>query len=131
VVCINAEGHYLGASARVIEDFIDPASLEALACVEALSLASDLNEQHIHIATDCLQVINNLHDGSIPRYGALLKEIKIRKQLFGSASFTHERREHNMEAHNLAKYVFSLPFGRHIWLQNPPEVCCIPLNITQ
>jgi hypothetical protein len=44
VVCRDAEGLYLGASARVIEDFIDTASLEALACVEALSLASDLSE---------------------------------------------------------------------------------------
>jgi hypothetical protein len=57
MVCRSEDGNYPGAPARIIEEL----TLEAEAHVEALSLASDLQLQHIHIVTDCLEVINNPH----------------------------------------------------------------------
>jgi hypothetical protein len=42
----------------------------------------DLNEQHISIASDCLKVINNIHDGVNRAYGALLNEITTRGPQF-------------------------------------------------
>ena len=41
-VCRDAEGNFLGSSALVIEGVIDPATLEAIACREALALVEDL-----------------------------------------------------------------------------------------
>lgn len=90
-----------------------------MACVEALALGADLNEQRIVMASDCLEVINNLHDDRSPSYGVLLKEIKVPRRGFTKVVFNHERREHNFEAHGLAKSVFALSFGRHIWFQPP------------
>lgn len=42
-VCRDREGHYLGSSALVTYGVDDPATLEAIACREAFSLAEDLH----------------------------------------------------------------------------------------
>ena len=42
VVCRDKRGNYLGASAIIYDGRLDPTILEAQACCEALSLASDL-----------------------------------------------------------------------------------------
>jgi hypothetical protein len=43
-VCRDANGRFLGASTRTIKGISDPATLEAIACSEALGLADDLGE---------------------------------------------------------------------------------------
>jgi hypothetical protein len=43
VVCRDNEFNYLGSSVLVIEGVTDPATLEAIACREALALAEDLH----------------------------------------------------------------------------------------
>lgn len=45
VVCRDAQGIYLGASARVFYACTDPVTLEVLACSKALGLAMDLHIQ--------------------------------------------------------------------------------------
>ncbi|KAK1647535.1 hypothetical protein QYE76_065340 [Lolium multiflorum] len=75
VVCRSAGGVFLGASSLVVAGISDPAILEALACREALALAEDLNIQKMVVASDCLQVINNIHGdfgGSYSHGGSLL-----------------------------------------------------------
>ena len=42
VICRDKGGNYLGASTIIYEGRLDPTTLEAQACSEALSLASDL-----------------------------------------------------------------------------------------
>uniref|UniRef100_M8C5B6 Protein SRG1 n=1 Tax=Aegilops tauschii TaxID=37682 RepID=M8C5B6_AEGTA len=53
----------------------DPASLEALACREALSLAQDLGLQHLQIASDCKHVVNHIRQGVGGSYGSVIREI--------------------------------------------------------
>lgn len=64
VVCKNDEGEYLGASARVFLGITEPAALEALACREALALASDLGLNQAVIDSDCKEVLTNIKDGN-------------------------------------------------------------------
>ena len=54
----------------------NPATLEALACREALSLALDLGLRKICVASDCLEVINNMGRQYLGPYSAILEEIK-------------------------------------------------------
>ena len=68
----------------------EPATLEALACNEALSLALDNNLSRCLIATDCLEVIRNLEEKSLCPYSAILNEIQFRKNLVGEVHFKHE-----------------------------------------
>jgi ribonuclease HI len=55
-------GQYLGASAVVFSAITDPATLESLACREALALAEDLDLRRIHVASDCKTVVSDISD---------------------------------------------------------------------
>ena len=59
-ICRDKDGSYLGSSVLVIQGLLDAATLEAIACREALSLAEDLNLKHLHIASDCIEVVNGI-----------------------------------------------------------------------
>ena len=60
VVCRDHNGLYLESSSLVTQ-MVDPATLEAYALREALALAEDLGAQRLHVASDCLTVINDIH----------------------------------------------------------------------
>jgi ribonuclease HI len=129
VICRDRRGHYLGASALVLNGLTDPASLEALACNEALALAADLNVQFLHVASDCAEVVANIATQAPCRYVTILREIKHRSTSFQEVNLVHEKREHNEEAHALAKAASSLSTGRHVWLAFLPDIICIPINL--
>ena len=63
-VCRDSSGNYLGSSALVVEGVDDPASLEAMACREAMALAEDLLLNNVVIASDCKQVVSDITKGS-------------------------------------------------------------------
>ena len=125
-VCRDSMGKYLGASAVVFDGLIDPASLEAHACSEALALARDLNLHNLVIASDYLEVISNINNTATPVYAPILKEILVSRNSFLTVSFRFKRRENNFEAHSIAKGAASLSVGRHVWLGNLLDIGCIP-----
>jgi hypothetical protein len=90
-VC-RSEGVFLGASAVVFDGVTSPGSLEALACHEGLALADDLGIGSLHLATDCLNVVQGLHDGDMGEYNSILLEIRSMASLRGGTTFGHERR---------------------------------------
>jgi hypothetical protein len=49
-ICRDEHGRYLGASTVVYDGIIEPTTLEAYACREALELAEDMNAQKLMIA---------------------------------------------------------------------------------
>ena len=61
VICRDETRAFLGASAIVFDGLVDPPSLEAQACNEALALAKDLNLRRVQVASDCLEVLNNIN----------------------------------------------------------------------
>ena len=65
------------------------------------------------------------HKGS---YGSIISEIKSRSLPF-QCNFSFEGRHVNLEAHKLARFALRLAFGRHVWLGQPHDVTCIPLNV--
>jgi hypothetical protein len=54
IVFQDATGLFRGASSRTIEGISDPATLESMACVEALSLVEDLLISKMEVSNDCL-----------------------------------------------------------------------------
>ncbi|XP_066320099.1 uncharacterized protein [Miscanthus floridulus] len=82
VICRDSAGNYIAASANVINGLVDPSSLEAMACNEAISLALDVDARKCIIASDCLEVIVNLHKQNLCAYSSILKDIKTRGTLF-------------------------------------------------
>lgn len=129
--CCDDQGLYLGASALVILGVTDPATLEALACRKGLDLVMDLYLQKLHIASDCLNVINDIAAKTGGKYEAVIKEINTHMSSFTSCNFAHEQRGSNYEAHNLARFASSLDLGPHTWLGVPYDQFCIPMIINQ
>lgn len=76
-VCINSNGVYLGSSAISITGITDPASLEALACREALALTTDLMLCRIVIASDYKGVIDDINNATRGIYGNVVREIEV------------------------------------------------------
>ena len=128
-VCRNSDGTYLGSSAIVYRGMTDPVIPETYACTEALSLANDLAIQSLTVASDCQGVINDIKLGTRGPHAAIIHEIMARSSSFLSCSFVHERRNHNFEAHNLAKFACNLGIGRHVWLGVPHDPNLVPMNI--
>ncbi|KAI5009183.1 hypothetical protein ZWY2020_010231 [Hordeum vulgare] len=129
VICRNSSGVFLGASAIKIHGVSDPTTQEALACREALALAADLDLHRILIASDYQRVVNDINNVTGGVYASISREIKDTSDSFDSCTFIFEGRTTNIESHSLAKHAFDLDFGHHVWLLNPPNITCIPLNI--
>lgn len=127
-VCHNDHGKFLGSSALVISGVDDPASLEAIACREALSLAEDLHVQNLVISSDSKQVIADIQKGSRGTYGAIINEIKLRADMF-NCNFIFEGRAKNVEAHGLARFSLSLGLGPHVWFGHSHDPRCIPQTV--
>uniref|UniRef100_A0A453HF87 RNase H type-1 domain-containing protein n=1 Tax=Aegilops tauschii subsp. strangulata TaxID=200361 RepID=A0A453HF87_AEGTS len=127
-VCRDANGLYLGSSVLVIGGVDDLASLETIACREALALAQDLNLNHIGIASDSKGVVGAINMGARGENGAIISEINSLASSF-TCNFSFEGRAANTEAHNLAKFALSLGLGRHVWLGKPHDVRRIPLSV--
>lgn len=77
-VCRDETGMFLGASAFVMQGIMDPATLEACACREALALAADLNVSQICVASDCKEVVYEINQTNEARgdYCMVIKEIR-------------------------------------------------------
>ena len=128
-VCRDSSGQFLGASAIKIHGITEPATLEALACREALALASDLALTDFIVASDCQGVVNDIKHGTGGSYASTVKEIVDTSRDFHQCTFIFEGRTTNIEAHSLTKHAFGLDLGRHLWLINPPDIHCIPINL--
>lgn len=97
-VCREYNGNFLGSYAMVFKTVHDPATLEVLACREALDLALDLSVQRGVIACDCKSVVEEIKHGIEGRYSAIIKEIIARSREFISCKFTFEGRILNFDS---------------------------------
>lgn len=104
------------------------ATLEAMACREALSLAEDLMIQNFVVASDSKQVVNDIERGTNGSYGRIISEVKHHASFF-NCTFVFEGRASNTDADRLAKFSNTLDQGRHLWLIHPHDPFCIPLHV--
>jgi hypothetical protein len=61
-------------------------------------------------------------------YASVLKEIKALASR-QDASFSHERRACNHEAHRLPRFASTLAVGRHVWFLAPPDGLKLAVNL--
>jgi hypothetical protein len=121
-ICRSVDGHFMGASALACMGIADPATLESIACREALALASDLHIPKCFIALDCQEVVSALKKKFRPSFSSVLCEIKKRSVEFVDVRLIHENRVCNGHAHDLARISLDLVQGRRLWLLNPPDI---------
>ena len=72
-VCRDHTVLFLGSSAMVFTDILDPTTLEALACREALALALDLSLDKVVIASDNKSVVAEIKNETEGRYSAIAR----------------------------------------------------------
>jgi hypothetical protein len=97
-----------------------------------MALVKDLQLLRVTVASDCLTVINALKTkGFKESYSMILDEVKNDASLFAEASFRHENRASNGEAHRLARFAVSSSLGRQVWLLQPPDGLCILNNVLE
>ena len=107
-----------------------PPTLEAYVYREEMDLAEDPNIRRVQVTSDCLEVVNNINSAaSCGKYGMILQDIVQLRNRLEETKFSHERREANTEPHNLAKALTYFDVRCHVWLLEPPEFPCIPMNI--
>jgi hypothetical protein len=53
-ICRDVKEDFIAACVRIIPRIIDPETLEAIACCEALALAEDCCIRKMKVASDCL-----------------------------------------------------------------------------
>ncbi|XP_071683223.1 uncharacterized protein [Lolium perenne] len=125
VICRGEAGDFMGASTLTLEGITDPATMEAIACREAMALAHDLMADRVTVASDCLTVVNAIHSNFAGSFSVVIDEIKEAAKSLPLASFRHESRESNKEAHRLARSATSSGLGRRVWFDQPPDGLCI------
>jgi hypothetical protein len=73
-------------------------------------------------------VVNDIVEGTMSKYGAIVLEIRGRAAHMNECKFIFEGRASNFEAHNLARFILSFGVGRYVWLGTPYDAN-IPVNI--
>jgi ribonuclease HI len=86
------DGLYLGASTVVLAGKTEPETLEVLACKEAIALACDINAASVHVASDCMQEVKSINEGTNGVYTHIVREITAARGNFQKLTFVHERR---------------------------------------
>jgi hypothetical protein len=110
----RAAGDALSSSVMVFSGIVDPPTLEALACRDALALADDLMLGRVLIFSDCQQVVRDilLRPREEAMHASVIKGINIQAKNFSEIKFIYEGRMMNKETHNFARYALSLGPGK-------------------
>ncbi|TVU13714.1 hypothetical protein EJB05_37134, partial [Eragrostis curvula] len=123
-VARHTNGDFAGTSAVVVEDIVDPETMEAIACKEGLALASDLIMEQFRLACDGANVMKSIKEAGMGPYGHIVQEIRARARYFVKVDFVYENRASNVDAHNLARSCISAALGRHVWSLSPADGVC-------
>jgi hypothetical protein len=86
----DSSGNYLRAYAFVFSSITDPSILETLVGREELALANDLIQTRCLVASDCKPVVDDILEGTMRRWGALVSKIKARASVFQECKFVFE-----------------------------------------
>jgi hypothetical protein len=95
----------------VLEGILDPETLEVLACREGLALASDLGLQRFRMASDRINAVKSIQEGSLGSCGNVTR---FTLSTFMEAKLVHEGRDANVDADRLAKSSIYSSLGRHM-----------------
>jgi ribonuclease HI len=67
--------HYLGGSSVTISGKTNPEMLETLACREGMALARDIDTCIIRLASDCLNAVRSINEGTMGDWAHVVCEI--------------------------------------------------------
>jgi hypothetical protein len=62
---------------------------------EAFAIAADLGLPRFYVASDCKQVVDDIKEGSLGKYGSVIQEITARRNQFAECTIEFEGRSNN------------------------------------
>jgi hypothetical protein len=99
----HENGIFMGASACIIKGISHLATLEAMACTEALTRAEDLDFLKMVVSMDCLEVVNSMKTKNLCVCSSILYEIETRYRNFALVDLKHDSSTSNVDAHLVAR----------------------------
>jgi hypothetical protein len=118
VVIQDDSGSFVAAISKIVPYIVDPLIAEAVAIWYAAQLACDLGLQNVLLEDDSLNVIVNLKkEGPCGNgCGQLITDTKSILSRLVHCSFYHVKRDANMVAHCMAKFVLSQLIDK-VWVE--------------
>jgi hypothetical protein len=114
----DENGRFLEALALVLRGISD--AEVSIARRKSMSLALDIQVANFTLASDNQNVVKNILQGSRGVYGQIVQEINARRSAFASVEFVYEKRDSDVDAHNIARSAIYDDLGRHVLLLSPP-----------
>jgi hypothetical protein len=124
VIALDLEGQVVASICSVQHHVFDSAIAEAYGACQALEFGRFLDLQSVFLEGDALEISTALGrmDDESGKYGNLIMDARRLFRGFHFWNITHVRREGNMVAHSLAKFVVSFEQTR-VWFESYPTVC--------
>jgi hypothetical protein len=116
----DENGRFLEALTLVLRGISDAEVIESIARRKSMSLALDIQVANFTLASDNQNVVKNILQGSRGVYGQIVQEINARRSAFASVEFVYEKRDSDVDAHNIARSAIYDDLGRHVLLLSPP-----------
>ncbi|XP_038718208.1 uncharacterized protein LOC120011213 [Tripterygium wilfordii] len=122
IVFRDEYGDVLASCALVRSTILDPTLAEALACLQAVKLSSELGFTELIFEGDSAVIVNAIN-GSVPTRAVWSKVIEEIKRLLGyfmSWKVVFVRRTANLAAHSMAKHAL-LVQDMQVWIEEVPS----------
>jgi ribonuclease HI len=117
----DSGGAFIAASHSYIPHVLDAASSEAAALRDGLLLAQQIGCNRVVIQSDCMEVVQTMHNGGFSATAAvaIYDEIVLLWKEFSEISISHCNRLCNSVAHELARQAL-LQKSSQVWIDDPP-----------
>nr|KJB22308.1 hypothetical protein B456_004G040000 [Gossypium raimondii] len=104
IIVMNFKGDVLASKTMVHDNIPSKFAVEAIACLQAVTMGRDLGMKYVEIEGGSLIVIKKVKNPNKDKsaIGSYIHDIKEQNVTFYECKFQHARRAANKSAHNLA-----------------------------
>ena len=122
VVIRDHRGQVITSCSKPVHQQLCSNDIKAMAAGCALSFALEVGVKRAILEGDSLSVIKGLmeEERMLVPLGLLIKDVKRFLHRFDELRYSHAKRECNALAHNLARYVVSIP-NFVVWMKDVPS----------
>ena len=115
-------GQVIASCSKLVHQQLCSNNIEAMAAGCALSFALEVGVKQAILEEDSLSVIKGLmeEERMLVPLGLLIEDAKRLSHRFDELCYSHTKKECNALAHNLARYVVSIP-DFVVWMEDVPS----------
>ena len=115
-------GQVIASYSKLVHQQLCSNNIEAMAAGCALSFALEVGVKQAILEEDSLSVIKGLmeEERMLVPLGLLIEDAKRLSHRFDELCYSHTKKECNALAHNLARYVVSIP-DFVVWMEDVPS----------